>query len=210
MDEQIEIGNTKFESSDGRLLVELARASITSFLNNRKMTIPSRVSKDSRFEQKLGCFVTLKEDKVEKSLRGCIGFTDPEHSLSRALTEAAILAAIEDPRFPPVKKSELDSLLLEVSLLSKPVQIHVSDQRELLTKIKVGPDGLIMKWSFGSGLLLPQVASECSWNVEEFLANLSLKAGGLPDQWLDPGTLIYKFGAQVFQELSPNGNVILT
>lgn len=206
------VGNnlTSFGSEDGRLLVALARASIESFLNTGKLVIPSGASNDARFEQKLGCFVTLKSDDAEKSLRGCIGFPEPVYRLSRALTEAAVYAATEDPRFLPLKLSELSSLILEVSLLTKPVQIAVNDQRELLTKIRIGADGLIMKWNFGSGLLLPQVASENNWNSEEFLSNLSVKAGAPPAQWLVPGTMIYKFGAQVFQEISPNGNVSLT
>ncbi len=112
-------------------------------------------------------------------------------------------AATGDPRFPPVKSRELARLLIEVSLLSKPVQIVVRNQKELPSKIQVGKDGLIMRWSFGSGLLLPQVASEYNWGAEEFLSNLCMKAGALPDQWLVPGTLVLKFRALVFEENSP-------
>ncbi len=200
----------RFDSTDGSLIVNVARESIKSFLTRGKTTVSSSASRDKRFEQRLGCFVTLKENNSEKGLRGCIGFQEPVYRLSEALSEAAVHAATKDPRFPPIKSSELDNLLLEVSLLTKPLQISVKDQKELPSKIRIGEDGLIMKWSFGSGLLLPQVASEYGWDSEEFLNNLSVKAGAPPDQWLVPGTMIYKFAAQVFQEISPNGNVILT
>jgi uncharacterized protein len=200
----------KFDSSDGRLLTQAARESITRFLESRKIVIPSSLLSDTRFEEKFGCFVTLKNNDAEGSLRGCIGFPDPTYELATALTQSAVYAATEDPRFTPVDISELESLLVEVSILTKPVMIEVNNQNELVGKIRIGKDGLVMKWNFGSGLLLPQVATELNWTAREFLENLGLKAGSHSDQWLSPGTLVYKFQAQVFQELVPNGEVVLS
>ena len=189
-----------FQEKDGPLLTGVARSVISNYIGTGKRVTPSLLMTDSRFREKMGCFVTLKKNNPEKSLRGCIGFPEPVYELSRALVEAAIEAATGDPRFPPVKKNELAELLLEVSLLTRPVQIRVDKQQDLINKIDIGKDGLIMKWAFGSGLLLPQVATEYSWNAEEFLCNLSMKAGAPPDQWLIPGTLVYKFNALVFEE----------
>jgi len=189
-----------FQEKDGPLLTGVARSVISNYIGTGKRVTPSLLMTDSRFREKMGCFVTLKKNNPEKSLRGCIGFPEPVYELSRALVEAAIEAATGDPRFPPVKKNELAELLLEVSLLTRPVQIRVDKQQDLVNKIDIGKDGLIMKWAFGSGLLLPQVATEYNWNAEEFLCNLSMKAGAPPDQWLIPGTLVYKFNALVFEE----------
>ena len=191
-----------FTDRDGPLIISATRTIISTFLETGKRETPPLLVSDRRFEQKFGCFVTLKNNDPEKSLRGCIGFPEAVYPLSFALSSAAIEAATRDPRFPPVKSRELASLLVEVSLLSKPIQIRVQNQKELPSKIQVGKDGLIMKWSFGSGLLLPQVASEFHWDAEEFLSNLSMKAGALPDQWLVPGTMVYKFRAIVFEENS--------
>ena len=166
-----------FDSSDGRLLTRAARESIRTFLESGKIVVPSSLSSDARFEREHGCFVTLKNTDASNSLRGCIGFPEPVYKLAKALSEAAVYAASEDPRFPPVDLSELDSLLVEVSVLTKPVRIDVEKQSELPEKIQIGKDGLVMKWNFGSGLLLPQVATEFHWNAEEFLENLGLKAG---------------------------------
>lgn len=197
-----------FGSNDGYLLVRAARVAIENFLNKRILRTPSILEKDSRFEKKLGCFVTINEANLEHSLRGCIGFAEPVYRLSTALTEAAVAAATEDPRFPSLSIQELSAILIEVSILSTPRLITVASQKDLPNKIAVGQDGLIMKWDYGSGLLLPQVASELNWDSEEFLSNLSLKAGAPPDQWLLPGTLVYKFRADVFSEETPNGKVI--
>jgi hypothetical protein len=197
-------------SSDGALLVQAARESIAEFLKSKKILVPPTLSSVARFQQKLGCFVTLKDGGAGNALRGCIGFPEPVYKLSRGLPLAAIYAATEDPRFPPVDLSELNSLIIEVSILTKPVRIEVHSQTELPEKIEVGKDGLIMNWSFGSGLLLPQVATELHWDAIEFLENLSLKAGAQSNQWLIPGTAVSKFQALVFQEIMPRGAVVLS
>jgi uncharacterized protein (TIGR00296 family) len=199
--------DTVFAANDGPWLISSTREIIEKYLETKRLSIPQKISEDIRFSNKIGCFVTLKSNDSEKSLRGCIGFPEPVYKLSKALPEAAIHAATRDPRFPPVSVSELEDLLLEISLLTEPIQINTADQRDVSKLIEVGRDGLIMKWSFGSGLLLPQVASEYGWNAEDFLCNLSLKAGAPPDQWLVPGTVIFRFRAQVFQENSPKGPV---
>jgi uncharacterized protein (TIGR00296 family) len=196
-----------FSAEDGHLLVSSAREAITNFLVSRQIIVPKCLLSDSRFENKLGCFVTLKLNDEEKSLRGCIGFPEPVYKLSKALTEAAIGSATQDPRFRPVSIEEMKSLLVEVSVLTIPTLILVKSSRDLPGQINLGKDGLIMRWSFGAGLLLPQVATEQMWDAEEFLMNLSMKAGAPPDQWLVPGTQVLKFQAQIFGEDEPSGKV---
>ncbi len=190
-------------------MISAVRESINTFLSTSRIAVPALIQADARFERKQGCFVTLKSNDEEKTLRGCIGFPEPVFKLSKALTEASIAAATEDPRFPPVKLKEMDSTLAEVSVLTEPQVIQVSSPKEIPSKIRVGKDGLILRWPFGSGLLLPQVAAEFGWDADEFLANLSMKAGAPPDQWLVPGNMVLKFQAQVFQEESPKGRVSL-
>jgi uncharacterized protein (TIGR00296 family) len=197
-------------ASDGKVLVEAARDTISRFLRVKKLITPTALSSESKVEQKLGCFVTLKDVRNKNALRGCIGFPEPVYKLSKALPLAAVYAATEDPRFPAVSLSELENLTLEISILTKPERINVRNQHELPQNIEIGRDGLIMKWSFGSGLLLPQVATEMRLNAVEFLENLGLKAGAPSNQWLDPATVISKFQAIVFQELRPNGEVVLS
>ena len=199
-----------FSQADGSLLVAAARESIAQYLRSKRVSVPGEVEVDPRFEELMGCFVTLKEDDAERSLRGCIGFAEPVYKLSYSLTNAAVAAAVDDPRFPPIRsQKELDGLLVEVSILTPPELVSVRSQKDLPSKIVPGKDGLIMRWTFGSGLLLPQVASEYGWDAEEFLCNLGMKAGAPPDQWLVPGTQIYKFQALVFSEKSPKGKVEL-
>lgn len=199
-----------FDETDGQLFVGSVRKTIYGFLTTKKIEIPREIARDARFAQKRGCFVTLKRNDERKSLRGCIGFSEPVYTLSKALINSAIYAATRDPRFEPVHPSELDSLLVEVSVLTEPERIDASSPVEILERVRIGTDGLVMKWEFGSGLLLPQVAREMNWSAKEFLENLGIKAGTGTNQWLVRGTQIYRFQAMIFEEITPRGKVIFS
>ena len=196
--------DNKLLDSDGVLLVKIARQAVTEFLSNG-----SRVKLEAEHEKKFsfdsGVFVTLSKTN---ELRGCIGFPMPEKKLSHAIIEGSIAAATEDPRFPPVTPKELNDITFEVTVLTPPVEIDVSDPMEYLTKIKVGRDGLIIRHSFYSGLLLPQVPGEYGWNVEEFLQHTCQKAGLEKDFWKSGKAKIEKFEGIVFKEETPNGEVV--
>jgi len=164
--------DTQLSDSDGVILVKTARNAVTEFLSNgNRMKLESDL--EEKFSFNSGVFVTLNNPG---GLRGCIGFPMPEKKLSHAIIEGAIAAATEDPRFPSVKTNELNDIVFEVTVLTPPVEIDVSDPTEYLEKIKVGRDGLIIRHSFSSGLLLPQVPVEYGWNTEEFLQHTCEKA----------------------------------
>ena len=116
--------------------------------------------------------------------------------------------ATHDPRFPRLREDELDRIVVEVSLLTPPELIKVKYPKEYPGKIVIGRDGLIAQKGAFKGLLLPQVPVEWKWNVEKFLGQTCMKAGLLPDAWLDPETKIFKFGGDVFGEVEPRGKVV--
>lgn len=144
-------------------------------------------------EEMCGAFVTLRKDG---DLRGCIGLIEGVRPLYEAVQEMAVAAAIQDPRFPPVRIEELQELDLEISVLS-PLREIAS-----LKEVEVGTHGLLMKKGEHSGLLLPQVATEHNWSREEFIRNTCYKAGINPEAWKrhrrDPDMHIYAFTAQIF------------
>ncbi len=189
---------------DGKELVQTARRIVTEFLTTENK---KRLSDDfqSKFSFKSGVFVTLNDNS---GLRGCIGFPLPQKRLCDALVDAAIAAATEDPRFSAVKQSELDKITFEVTVLTPPIEIKVSDPSEYPTQIKVGRDGLIVKYSGFSGLLLPQVPVEYGWTEEEFLSHTCEKAGLPRNMWKDPKIEVLRFEGIIFKEETPNGKVI--
>ena len=200
-----------YSLQEGEYLVKLARKSVETYVKEkRKIDVPKDVPEKLR--QKAGVFVTL--NKIVKTgephktvLRGCIGYPYPTLPLVEATIDAAIQAAVNDPRFPPVSEIELDKIVVEVSVLTPPKLLEVSDPKEYPKKIKIGRDGLIVELGLYKGLLLPQVPVEWKWNEEEFLSHCCMKAGLPPDCWLEKGTKIYIFQAEIFEEESPNGSV---
>ena len=188
--------DTQLSDSDGVFLVKTARMAVTEFLSNGKR-IKLESEREKKFSFNSGVFVTLNN---ADGLRGCIGFPMPDKKLSNGIIDAAIAAATEDPRFSPVKTNELNGIVFEVTVLTPPVEITVTDPMEYLEKIKVGRDGLIIRNSFSSGLLLPQVPVEYGWNVEEFLQHTCEKAGLEKDTWKNEKVKIEKFEGIVYKE----------
>jgi uncharacterized protein (TIGR00296 family) len=66
--------------------------------------------------------------------------------------------------------------------------------------IVIGRDGLLIKLDMHSGLLLPQVATEHEYGVEQFLEQTCLKAGLPKNAYKDKYAEVYKFTAFVFVE----------
>jgi len=169
-------------------LLRMARAAVTEFVE-RRATIEDTSGK-TKFLEPRGVFVTLTKDG---DLRGCIGFIEPVAPLGQAVIRAAVYAATEDPRFPPVRSAELKDLKFEISVLT-PVR-EITDPRE----VSVGRHGLIIARDGLKGVLLPQVPVENKWDRKTFLEQASLKAGLPPDAWRQ-GAKLYVFEAIVFHE----------
>ena len=149
----------KFELTDAdrHLLLEIARTSIDCHLNKKPLP-------DFDVAQTLrdngAAFVTLSKSG---RLRGCIGYTMALKPLWETVSECAVKAAVEDPRFPPVIAGELPELHIEISVLTPLEKVKSLDE------IKVGRDGLMISLGMQRGLLLPQVATDYGWTETEFL-----------------------------------------
>ncbi len=177
-------------------LIKLARNAISAvFKGKEEFKIPEEHKKE--FKEEKGVFVSLY---IDEELIGCIGFPEPDRSLADAVVNAAQGAAFEDPRFPPLKKKQMNDLRVELSILTEPKEIEVNKASEYPKKVKIGKDGLMIRDRFGAGLLLPQVAVKWGWNSKEFLDNTCKKAGLSPDCWNNMKRNVYKFEAQVFTE----------
>ena len=179
----------------GRQLLGLARRSIESYFTGEEIDL----AEYEGFSEKQGVFVTLHEDG---ELRGCIGFPHPSFKLYKAVFDAARAAAFEDPRFLPLEKDELKKIDIEISVLTVPEEIKVTNPKEYLNNIEIGKDGLIIRSDHSSGLLLPQVFAEYKCTAEKALEMTCQKAGLPKDAWKDLSNRISKFQAQIFKEKS--------
>lgn len=188
-------------AKQGEFLVRSARKIISEKLEGRavKIEFPDWCSGKS------GVFVTLT---IDGDLRGCIGFCEAVLPLKDALSQAAVAAAFEDPRFPPLTKVEFERVTVEVSVLTEPEEIHVNEPAEYPGRVKIGEDGLIVRHGHYNGLLLPQVPVELGWEPEEFLAHTCVKAGLHPETWKEGTAKFYAFHAEIFSEEAPGGKIV--
>lgn len=177
-------------SADRQELLALARRSVESAVRDQKLYDVPAPRSDALLQDR-GAFVTLKR---HGDLRGCIGYTTATKSLHLTVRDVAALAAIRDPRFPPVTSEELGQLEYEVSVLS-PLR-RVRD----INQIEVGRHGLLVKNRDYEGILLPQVPVEQQWNRKMFLEQVCRKAGLPGSCWKDPDTDLFSFTALVFGE----------
>ncbi|MCB5251992.1 MAG: AmmeMemoRadiSam system protein A [Candidatus Cloacimonadaceae bacterium] len=168
-----------------RSLLQLAYDVIYARLHRSKYHSPQ----DPLFEQKRGIFVTLH---IDKALRGCIGYIVGYKSILESVKEMAIAAAFRDPRFPPLGPDELADLEIELSVLGELVLIQDFEE------IEIGRDGLYIQHPYGSGLLLPQVATEWGWDRQTFLNQVCQKAGLPKSAAQDEDSKIYRFSAEIF------------
>jgi AmmeMemoRadiSam system protein A len=181
----------KFQLADSEKaeLLKIARQTIGQLVKGAKVE-PAKVS-DRYLMQPGAPFVTLRK---EGELRGCIGHIIAREPLVKAVQENAIAAASEDPRFPPVKESELKDIDIEISVLTPPQPVFDTGS------IVLGRDGLIIENGYHRGVLLPQVPGEIGWDLKQFLDGICNKAG-LPSSAIgDPGTKLFRFQALVFGE----------
>lgn len=128
-------------------------------------------------------------------LRGCVGRTSCDISLAETVAQCAIGAALQDPRFRPLRKEEFAKLEIEISVLSEWLPLAPE-------QIQVGVHGIVVSREDRRGLLLPQVAAERKWSAERFLEEACRKAGLPLDAWRDPQTSLCAFHADVFSEAS--------
>jgi AmmeMemoRadiSam system protein A len=170
------------------ILIDLTRRSVALRLESRPL--PRLQASPPRLLLTQGAFVSLYHDG---RLRGCVGMVLPEIALAETVVRCAAAAATEDPRFMPIRATELSGLTIEISVLDPPFRVADPSQ------IRIGTHGLLVTQGRRRGLLLPQVAVTQGWNLPTFLEEVCLKAGLPPDAWTRGATL-EAFSAQVFSE----------
>ncbi len=184
---------------EGQFALRTAREVIEKWVRKEKKA--SIKEYPESFGDNHGVFVSI-HTYPKKELRGCIGYPEPVMPLIDALVSVAI-SATRDPRFPRLKRTELPKIIIEVSILTNPVEINVENPSEYTDNIVIGKDGLIVRKGPISGLLLPQVAKEWGWTPEDFLMQTCAKAGLPPDEWKTGACKIYKFRSNIFSEEKP-------
>lgn len=183
-------GSFSFSEEEKRKLFEIARTVISSKLSEGKEKVTESRPVTEKLRMHYGAFVTLK---IDGKLRGCIGRFISSDPLYEVVEASALSSAFEDPRFPPLTKEEYAKTDIEITVLGPLVKISGPDE------IILGKHGIYIKKDLRSGTMLPQVAIEQGWTVEQFLGYTSRDKAGLGwDGWKDAELFIYE--GQVLEE----------
>jgi uncharacterized protein len=175
-----------------KMLLRLSRDTLDSFVRGiggvwRRVDDPNLQTCD------LGAFVSLHKGE---ELRGCIGTCFPTLPLYETVIEMTEAAASRDYRMAPIQVKELQTITIDISVLS-PLW-PAADPLGL----EVGKHGFHVAQGDKCGVLLPQVATQYNWDIETFLEQACLKAGLAKGAWRRPETLVSTFSALILEEES--------
>jgi MEMO1 family protein len=124
-------------------------------------------------------FVTLTENG---RLRGCIGSPTPLRPLVDDAVANTAQAGFADPRFPPLRESELSRLRLDVSILSHPRPVPAESESAIVGALEPDRDGLILGLGRRLALFLPSVWRQLP-DGRAFVRQLIAKAGLETTNW---------------------------
>ena len=169
----------------GQVLIPIARAAISKSLGKPY----SGIIEDLPWLQEKGAsFVTLTQNQ---NLRGCIGTLEAHRPLLIDVKTNAQAAAFRDPRFSPLTIHELDSTVIEISLLSAMQPLVFSGEQDALAQLQPGIDGVVFEFGRYRSTFLPQVWEQLP-DVDVFMAHLKHKAGLQPGFW-DEEVNLYRY-----------------
>jgi AmmeMemoRadiSam system protein A len=178
------------------LLLQIARNAIESAVNGQVLPELDLSTMSLKLQEQGASFVTLT---LGGNLRGCIGTLQASQSLALDVQEHAVAAATEDYRFGPVLLEEAASLEIEISRLSPSRELEYSNPNELLSRLRPGVDGVVLRHGFQRATFLPQVWQKVP-DPADFLTQLCYKMGALGDLWKREHIQVLIYQVEEFKE----------
>ncbi len=175
---------------DKKTLLKIARETVETYVKTGKKSPIDTTGFSDALKTPCGAFVTLNK---QHRLRGCIGIFSTDLPLYQVVQNMAVSAAMNDPRFSPVRENEVDKLKIEISVLTPMRKINSIDE------VIVGKHGIYIKKGYRHGTLLPQVATDNNWTREQFVNYCAQYKAGIPLSELKDAEL-YIYEAIVFEE----------
>src|SRR5688572_26419551 len=176
-------------NDEKQILLNIARQAIEHRVSGRKLLQLDQAALTAALRAPGASFVTLT---IDERLRGCIGTLEAHRSLAEDVREHAVAAALQDPRFPPLKEHELGRIRIEVSRLTVPRLLEYSSGEDLLKKLRPHVDGVILMDGRRRSTFLPQVWEKIS-EPADFLNGLCEKMGARQDLWRNTKLQVYTY-----------------
>jgi AmmeMemoRadiSam system protein B/AmmeMemoRadiSam system protein A len=185
-----------FSEDEKKTLLNVARKRLKFYFDEKDFDLNDIFEITENMKNNFGCFVTLTKNK---QLRGCIGNIFPEKPLINGIIDNTLSAALNDNRFPKLKKEELKEIKIEISILTKPKELIFNDQEDLINKLRPKIDGVYLILEDKSATYLPQVWESFN-SKKEFLESLCEKAGLKKDDWKNKKAKILIYSVEKFEE----------
>ncbi|MFZ5807257.1 MAG: AmmeMemoRadiSam system protein B [Verrucomicrobiota bacterium] len=188
----------QYSPDERKFLLELARKTLVEVVAHNRLPEIDAKTIPEKLKEVRGCFVTLT---IDGQLRGCIGHITPQESLYRAVMDNAQNAAVHDHRFPKVQPAELNQIKIEISVLTPQQKLEFSSPEDLLSKLRPHIDGVVLHFNWNrQSTYLPQVWEHFP-QKEDFLNNLSEKAGLPASTWKTQKDLkVFTYQVEAFLE----------
>ncbi|HSL45937.1 MAG TPA: AmmeMemoRadiSam system protein A [Anaerolineales bacterium] len=186
----------KLTLEEQKILLRLAREALERGVKNEELPPLDLSALPASLREEGSSFITLT---LRGQLRGCIGSLEPYQPLAEDVREHAVAAALNDPRFAPVRENELSGIQLEVSRLTRPIPLEYKDADDLLSKLCPYVDGVIVRDGPHRATFLPQVWEKIP-NPADFLDNLCYKMGVQPDLWRSKHLDVLTYKVEEFRE----------
>lgn len=179
-----------------RLLLKLAREALKTVVCGERLLPLKLEDYPLRLRKPGASFVTLTR---QGELRGCVGTLEACEPLAEDVREHAIAAALQDYRFPPVQPEELPEIEIEISCLTPPLPLDYRCPEELLTLLRPGKDGVVLRDGIRRATFLPQVWEKIS-DPSYFLGYLCQKMGAEMSLWQYKKLQVFTYQVEEFHE----------
>jgi len=178
------------------VLLHIARTSISAAVTQAPLPDLDIDNRTPALQADGASFVTLTKNG---RLRGCIGTMQPYQPLIADVQEHAVAAAMSDFRFPHVKENELQQIKIEISRLTPLEKLAYESADGLLTSLRIGIDGVLVRSGSRQATFLPQVWEQLP-KPEKFLSQLCLKMGVSSDFWKEHPMEVFIYQVEKFRE----------
>ncbi len=186
----------RLTTEERAILLQIARQALIAAVQGHPHPILDLTSLSERLCQDGASFVTLTK---AGDLRGCIGTLEATLPLAMDVQEHAVGAAQHDYRFPPVQAEELDEIEIEISRLTAPAQLKYRDPEDLLSQLRPGIDGVVLRDGRYRATFLPQVWEKIP-DPAQFLNSLCDKMGAHYELWRQKKIQVLTYQVEEFRE----------
>lgn len=184
-----------FTEKEGKLCVEFAREALRKYtIEGQRLDVGSV---DEPLNKRGGVLIRLESQGLfGGQLKGNAAIYDGRR-ISDAIIDAIIYAASSRSIGSEIRKSEIDNIVIQLSLIE-----HVTITKEPVKNINLGDDCFIIPKELGIWIY-PTKPVKHDWCPNEYVNRTYRSSQINPDEWMDKNIAIAKVSS--FIEQNPNG-----